>query len=113
MMIDYLGECSGCGYFVYLSGKEIMDTTTGAEQQRLLNDLFRAYDGDTSPIYCAMCCDSEKGHFHRGTAMDRVARRWKLNDNRHDNINDNGSIKHDDDKRPRQTRKRSETCQHT
>ena len=27
-------------------GKEIMDTTTGAEQQRLLNDLFRAYDGD-------------------------------------------------------------------
>ena len=86
-----------------------METKQGDEQQRLINDLYCAYDGDRSSIFCAMCCDPEKGHFYHGTAMDRAAKRWK----QHDNINDNGSIKHDDDKRPRQTRKRSETCQHT
>ena len=100
-MIDHLANCSKCGGFVYLSGKEIMETTTGDEQQRLLNDLYRAHDGDPSPIYCAMCCDKDKGHFHRASAMDRAARRWKLNDNRHDNINDNESIRHDDDERAR------------
>ena len=101
-MIDYLGECSGCGYFVYLSGKEIMDTTTGAEQQRLLNDLFRAYDGDTNPMYCAMCCDKDKGHFYLAAAMDRAVRRWKLHNNGQDNINDSEGMKNDDDKRIRQ-----------
>ena len=80
-MIDFLGDCNGCGGFVYLSSIDIMETTKGAEQQRLINDLYRAYDGDRSPIYCAMCCDSEKGHFHRGTAMDRAARRWRQHNN--------------------------------
>ena len=80
-MIDFLGDCSGCGFFVYLSGKEIMETKHGDGQQRLINDLYRAYDGDRSPIFCAMCCDPEKGHFYHGTAMDRAAKRWKQHDN--------------------------------
>ena len=82
--------------------RAITASMTGDEQQRLLNDLYRAYDGDTSPIYCAMCCDIDKGHFHRASAMDRAVRRWKLHNNGQDNINDSEGMKNDDDKRIRQ-----------
>ena len=59
-MIDHLTNCDKCGGFLYLSARAITASMTGDEQQRLLNDLYRAYDGDTSPIYCAMCCDIDK-----------------------------------------------------
>ena len=96
-MTDHLTNCHKCGDFVYLSDREITASMTEDEQQLLLNDLYRAHDGDPSPIYCAMCCDTDKGRFHRASAMDRAVRRWKLNGN-----DNNRSIQNDAGKLLRQ-----------
>ena len=68
--------------FVYLSDREITSSMTEDEQQLLLNDLYRAHRrGSRVRFIVTMCCDTDKGRFHRASAMDRAVRRWNLNDN--------------------------------
>ena len=95
-MTDHLTNCHKCGDFLYLSDRAITASMTEDEQQRLLNDLYRAHSSN-DPLYCDGCYDTGKGHFHLASAMDRAVRRWQLNGN-----DNNRSIQNDAGKLLRQ-----------